>query len=325
MPKVFVTRKIPEKGLELLKNTAEVRVWEGEEPVPRQVLLNEVKDVDGLLSLLTETIDEEVMEAGENLKVISNYAVGYDNIDVKAATQRGIMVTNTPGVLTQATADLTFALILAAARRIVEGVDYVKAGKWKTWGPELLLGRDVYGSTLGIIGLGRIGQAVAERARGFNMKVLYYSRRRKPDVESKLELHYVSLDDLLKKSDFVSIHIALNDETRYLIDYDAFEKMKPSAFLINTARGGVVNPKALYQALVNRKIAGAALDVTEPEPIQPKDPILDLDNVIVLPHIGSATVRTRTRMAVMAAENLTAALKGETPPYLINKEVLKKG
>ncbi|MDI3500332.1 MAG: glyoxylate reductase [Thermoanaerobacter sp.] len=322
-PKVFVTRIIPEEGLNILREIADIKVWQEELPPPREVLLKEVKEVDGLLSLLTDKIDAELMDRAKKLKIVSNYAVGYDNIDLEEATKRGIMATNTPGVLTETTADLAFALLMATARRIVEGDKFVRAGKWKTWGPMLLLGQDIYGATLGLIGLGRIGYAVAKRAKGFDMKVMYYDQVRNEKAEQELGLEFVTLEKLLKESDFVSIHVPLTPQTRHLINEKTLSLMKKNAILINTARGPVVDEKALYEALVNNRIAGAGLDVMDPEPPSMDNPLLKLDNVILLPHIASASVATRTKMAIMAAENLVAGLKGEIPPNLLNKEVLK--
>ncbi len=264
------------------------------------------------------------MDAAPKLRVISNYAVGFDNIEVEEATKRGIIVGNTPGVLTDTTADFAFALLMAAARRVVEGVDYVRAGKWKTWGPKLLLGHDIHGSTLGIIGLGRIGGAVARRARGFDMRILYYDIRRREDLEEELGVEYADLETVLKEADFVTLHTTLTPETYHLIGLRELKLMKKTAILINTSRGPVVDPKALYEALKDGEIAYAALDVTEPEPIQVDDPLLTLDNIIIVPHMASASRSTRGKMAVMAAENLIAGLKGEMPPNPVNPEVFKE-
>ena len=321
--KVFVTRIIPDEGLKLILENCDAEVWQAETPPPKEIIIEKIKDCEGILTLLTDKIDAEIMDRAPKLRIISNYAVGYDNIDVKSATQRGIMVTNTPGVLTETTADLAFALILATARRIVEADKFTRSGKWKSWGPMLFLGRDVYGATLGIIGLGRIGQAVARRAKGFNMKVIYYSRKRKEDVERELGVEYRELRSLLREADIVSIHTPLTEETYHLIGEKELSLMKPTAILINTARGAVVDQKALYKALKERRIFGAGLDVYEKEPIDADDPLLELDNVVLLPHIGSASVETRGRMARMAAENLLAGLRGEKPPNLVNPEVLK--
>jgi len=320
-PVVYVTRRIPETGLAPVREACQVRLWEGELPPPKTVLLQEVADCDGLLCLLTDPIDDEVMAAGPRLRVISQMAVGVDNIDLRAATVRGIPVGHTPGVLTEATADFTFALLMAAARRIPEGVDYVRAGKWRTWEPMGLLGVDVWGATLGIVGIGRIGTAVARRAHGFAMHILYYDPTRRPELEAGLGIEYAELDDLLARSDFVSLHCPLTPETYHLIGEAALRRMKPTAILINAARGPVVDPAALVRALSEGWIRAAALDVTEPEPIPPDHPLLSLPNCIVLPHIASATVSTRERMAAMAAENLLAGLRGERLPYCANPEV----
>jgi len=323
-PKVYVTRLIPEEGLEMVREFCDAEVWEGELPPPREVLLEKVRDIEGLLCLLTDKVDAELMDAAPKLKVVSNYAVGYDNIDVAEATKRGIIVGNTPGVLTDTTADLAFALLMAAARRIVEADKFVRAGKWKTWGPRLFLGRDVHGATLGIIGFGRIGKAVAKRAMGFGMRILYYDIRRSEDLEKEWGVEYTDMDTLLRESDFVTIHTILSPETYHLISDREFKLMKKTAILVNAARGPIVDPKALYRALTEGEIAYAALDVTEPEPIPPDDPLLELDNIIIVPHIGSASYATRAKMATMAAENLIAGLKGEMPPNPVNPEVFEK-
>lgn len=307
-PKVFVSRIIPAAGLDKIKAECEVDLWTEQMPPPYEVLTERVKGVDGLLCLLTDRIDGALMDAaGPQLKVISQMAVGYDNIDIAAATERGIPVGNTPGVLTEATADLTFALLLAAARRIVEGVNYIKAGEWKTWEPETLLGADLTGATLGIVGWGRIGQAVAKRASGFDMRIIAHSRS--PISEDGVK--QVDFDTLLAKSDFVSLHTPLTPETRHLINREALRKMKHTAILINTARGPIVDQEALYDALTDGTIAYAALDVTDPEPMQPDHPLLSLPNVTIVPHIGSASVQTRNRMAEIAADNLLAGLSGK--------------
>ncbi len=317
-PKVLVTRRVHPDALRLLRETCQVDLWEEDRPIPREELLARVSDVEGLYSMLTDRIDEELLDHAPHLRVISNMAVGYDNIDVAACTRRGIPVGHTPGVLTDTTADLAFALILAAARRLVEGVDYVRAGKWQTWSPDLLLGYDVYGATLGILGLGRIGAAVARRAMGFGMRVLYTSRRRHEETEAALGLTYVDLDTLLASSDIVSIHAPLTPETYHLIGEKELRRMKKTAILVNTGRGGIVDPQALYRGLSEGWIAYAALDVTEPEPIPPTHPLLSLPNCIIVPHIGSATHATRRRMALMAAENLLAGLQGRPLPHCVN-------
>lgn len=322
--KVFVTRIIPEAGLKLVLENCDAEVWQEETPPPREVLIEKIRDCEGVLTLLSDKMDAEVMDNAPKLRVISNYAVGYDNIDVPEATKRGIMVTNTPGVLTETTADLAFALILATARRIVEADKYTRMGIWKTWGPMLLLGRDVYGATLGIIGFGRIGQAVARRAKGFNMRILYYDIKRNEEAERELGAEYRDLPSLLKEADIVSIHTPLTKETYHMIGEKELYLMKPTAILVNTARGAVVDQKALYKVLKEKRIFGAGLDVYEKEPIDKDDPLIELDNVVLLPHIGSASVETREKMAIMAAENLLAGLRGERPKHLVNPEVLER-
>jgi glyoxylate reductase len=265
------------------------------------------------------------MDVEPRLRVISQFAVGFDNIDTKAATARGIPVGNTPGVLTDTTADFAFTLLMAAARRVVEGMDYVRAGKWKTWGPKLLLGQDIHRATLGLIGFGRIGQGMARRASGFDMRVLYYDVYRREDLEKTMGVIYADLDTLFRESDFVSVHTDLNPQTRHMINDDAFAKMKPSAILINSARGPIVDPDALYRALRDGKIAGAGLDVTEPEPLPADSPLVTLPNCLIVPHIASASVHTRGKMAEMAAHNLLAGLRGERLPHCANPEVYERG
>lgn len=325
MAKVYVTRPLAEEALQAVRAEAEMSLWEDPDlPPPREILLREVRAVEGLLCLLTDMVDEEVMAAGEGLRVISNCAVGYDNIDLAAATARSIMVCNTPGVLTQTTADLAWALLMAAARRIVSADAYLRAGKWKSWSPQLMLGQDIGGATLGIVGLGRIGQAVARRAKGFDMRLLYTDVSPKPEAEAEVEAEFVDLPTLLKAADFVSIHTPLTEETHHLIGAEELALMKPSAVLVNTARGPVVDGAALAEALREGRIFAAGLDVFEREPIDLDDPLLELDNVVLLPHIGSGSVATRTRMANMAAANLIAGIKGQRPPNLVNPEVLSQ-
>ena len=321
-PRCFVTRVIPEAGTELVMKHLDAEVWEGELPPPRDVFLQRVRGVQGILCLLSDRIDKEVMDAaGDSLRVISVMAVGYDNVDVGEATKRGVLVTNTPGALTETTADLTFALILAIARRVVEAAQFVKEGKWKAWSPTLLLGEDVHGKTIGIIGFGRIGQAVARRARGFDMEVLYYDYKgRVFDGGKRCD----TLDELLSRADFVSLHIPSKPENRKLVDKRFFEKMKPTAFFINVARGDLVDTDALVEALREKRIKGAALDCTDPEPLPKDHPLLGLDNCIVLPHIGSASDKTRNEIAKLAAINLIKALSGEMPPHPVNPEVLAR-
>jgi glyoxylate reductase len=322
-PNVFVTRIIPEKGLEVIRDFCEVDVWEAELPPSRDELLQHIRGVDGVLCLLTDKIDGEVMdEAGSQLKVISNFAVGFDNIDVRAATARNISVGNTPDVLTDATADFAFALLMAVARRIPEAERYVHERKWKTWGPMTLLGVDVKGATLGLVGFGRIGKAMARRARGFDMRVIYYDRSEK-NPNRDLKATPVDFETLLKEADVVSLHTPLTPDTHHLIDAEAFSRMKPNAVLINTARGPVVDPDALYEALKAKRIFGAGLDVTEPEPLPQDSPLLTLDNLVIAPHIASASQTARDQMSWMAAQNLIAGLKGEPLPNCVNPQVYK--
>lgn len=323
-PVVFITRRIPDQGLSLILEQCQAEVWPEETPPPREVLLEKVRQCDGLLSLLTDRIDATLMDNAPRLRVVSNMAVGFDNIDVAAATERGILVGNTPEVLTDTTADFAFALLMATARRIGEAIDYVRAGKWKTWGPMLLLGQDVHGATLGLIGLGRIGSAVARRAQGFNMRVLYYDVVRRQDLEQQMGIIYTDLDTLLAESDFVSLHAPLTPQTRHIINADNLRKMKPTAILINTARGPLVDSKALYEALRDGVIAYAGLDVTDPEPIPMDDPLLTLPNCLIVPHIASASVATRGKMAELAARNLLAGLRGEVLPTHLNPEALAR-
>lgn len=322
-PKVYVTRLLPQAAMDRIQSFCDAKVWESELPPPREVLLQNVTEIEGLLSLLTDKVDAELIDKAKRLKVVSNCAVGFDNIDVQEATRRGIIVGNTPGVLTDTTADFAFALLMAAARRVVEGDRLARAGNWKTWGPMVLLGRDIHNATLGIVGFGRIGFAVAKRAQGFGMKILYSDVVRNKQAESELGVEYVDMDRLLAESDFITVHTNLTAETHHLIGQKQFEKMKRTAILVNTSRGPIVDNMALYEALRTGKIAYAALDVTEPEPIPVNHPLLTLDNVIIVPHIASASVATRTKMALMAADNLIAGLRGEMPPNPVNPEVLK--
>jgi glyoxylate reductase len=323
-PKVFVTRIIPEKGFELIKGFCDVDLWTDELPPSREDLLQHVQGVDGLLCLLTDKIDDEVMHAaGPQLKVISNFAVGYDNVDVPAATARGVAVCNTPDVLTETTADFAFALMMAVARRIPEAERYVHEGKWKTWGPKTLLGVEVKGATLGLIGFGRIGKAVARRAVGFDMHVIYYDPT-EPEISSDIKALKVDFETLLKESDFISLHTPLTNETRHLINSEALSKMKPTTVLINTARGPIVDPDALYEALKHNRIFGAGLDVTEPEPLPLDSPLLTLDNIVIAPHIASASITARDNMSWMAAKNLIAGLKGERLPNCVNPQVYQQ-
>jgi len=327
-PKVFVTRQIPEKGLKMIEEYYNVEVWDKYTPPPREVLLQKAREVDALVTLLTDKIDKELLDNAPRLRIVAQYAVGFDNIDVEYATKRGVYVTNTPGVLTDATADLTWAILLAAARRVVEADKFVRSGDyWRTgtgWHPMMMLGAHVTGKTLGIIGMGRIGRAVARRAKGFGMRVLYYQRHRLPeDVERELGAKYVDLETLLRESDFVSIHVPLTKETYHMIGERELRLMKRTAILVNTARGAVIDTDALVKALKEGWIAAAALDVFEQEPLPPDHPLTKLNNVVLTPHIGSATIETRTQMAELVAQNLIAFYKGEVPPTLVNKEVVK--
>lgn len=321
-PRVFVTREIFSDALEDIRLAADLDLWTDELPPPRSELLNRAVGVDGILCLLTDKIDREFMDAaGPRLKVISQIAVGFDNIDVPEATKRGIPVGNTPDVLTQTTADAAWALMLSAARRIGESERAARAGRWRTWHPLHYLGQDVYGATLGIVGMGRIGFHVAKRSIGFDMKVIYHDVVRQDRYESELDMEYVDMDTLLARSDFVSLHTVLNESTRHLIDARALSKMKPSAVLVNAARGSIVDPKALYEALRSRQISAAGLDVTEPEPIPADDPLLTLENCIIVPHIASASVSTRREMSRIAAANLLNGIAGERLVTCVNPEV----
>jgi glyoxylate reductase len=322
-PKVFVARLIPEEGLAKVTEATDATVWPDELPPPREKLLAAVEGCAGVLTLLTDRVDAEFLDrAGKGLKVVSNYAVGFDNVDVPECTRRGIPVGNTPGVLTETTADLAFALLMAAARRLPEADRYVRARKWRTWGPMLLLGPDVHGATIGIVGFGRIGQALAKRAAGFGMRILYHDVNRLPDdVTKPLGAVYTPLEELLATADFVSLHVNLTPETRHLIDGAALRRMKKSAVLVNTSRGPVVDGRALFEALRDGEIFAAGLDVTDPEPLPADDPLLTLDNCLVVPHIASASRATRAKMADMAAANLLAGLRGERLPTPVNPEV----
>jgi glyoxylate reductase len=325
-PKIYVTRQLFKPAIDILEKHGTVEIFEGEDnPIPRALLLEKVLNADGLLSLLTDKIDREVFEIGKKLRVISNYAVGFNNIDVAEATKRGIWVTNTPGILTETTADCAFALIMASARRIPEGDRNIRAKKWvHAWGPKMFIGTDIHGKTLGIIGMGRIGKAMIKRAQGFNMNVIYNNPKRIPELEKEHNIFFETLDALLEKSDFVSIHTPLNDKTHHLIGKQQLVKMKKTAYLINTSRGPVVDEAALYEALKAKKIAGAGLDVFENEPIDPTNPLIKLDNIVLTPHIASASIETRTAMAVRAAKNLVAVLGGEEPLNQVNPEVKKR-
>lgn len=322
-PKVFVTRKLPEKALKMIRAECDMEINPHDRVLTKEELISGISDKDGMLCLLTDEIDEEVIDSGRNLRIIANYAVGYNNIDVSAATKRKIPVTNTPGVLTDTTADMAWALIFAIARRVVEADKFTREGMYKGWGPMMFLGGDIYRKTLGIVGLGRIGKSVVRRAKGFDMRVLYFDAFRADEkVEKELSIKYVSLEELLKESDFVSIHVPLLPSTRHLIGEKELLMMKKTAYLINNSRGPVIDEEALVKALRDKEIAGAALDVFENEPeISPG--LADLENVVLTPHISSASIETRTKMAVIAAENLLAGLKGIRPPNIVNPEALE--
>jgi glyoxylate reductase len=320
---VFVARVIPDEGLAPVRDACEVDLWTDPLPPPRDELLRRVAGKEGLLTLLTDRVDAELLDAaGPQLKVVSNYAVGFDNFDIPELTRRRIPAGNTPGVLTETTADLAFALMMAAARRVDEGSRYVRQGRWKTWGPMLLMGVDLHGATLGIVGFGRIGREMAKRASGFGMQVVYHDvHPATPDEERALSARRVEMDELLAGSDMISLHTNLTDETRHLIDAAALARMKPTAILVNTSRGPVVDQAALFEALRDGQIFAAALDVTDPEPMAPDDPLLTLENCLVVPHIASATGVTRGKMAAIAAANLLAGLRGDPLPSCINPEV----
>ncbi len=318
-PRVFVTRQIPENGLQRLRQFAEVEVWPGEMPPGRDELLKHAQGCHGLLTLLSDQVDATLLEhAGPQLRVVCNYAVGFNNIDVAAARQRGIAVGNTPDVLTDATADLAVALMLAAARRLPEAIDQVRQGEWKTWEPLGLIGVDLKGKTLGIIGMGRIGLAVAQRLHaGWGMDVRYTARSPKPDADQQLGAQHVQLDALLADSDFISVHCPLNDETRGLLGAEQFSRMRSSAVLVNTARGEVIDQDALVSALSERKLFAAGLDVTTPEPLPPEHPLVSLPNCVIAPHIGSASQDSRDQMAMIAANNIIAGLQGQPLPHAV--------
>lgn len=320
LKKVLVTRQIPEAGLSMLRNDCDLDIYQQDQAIPRQLLLEKISQVDGLLCLLSESIDEELLSKVTRLKVVSNYAVGYDNIDVGAATRRGIVVTNTPGVLTEATADMAWTLLLTAARRVGEGDRIMRLQRFQGWGPLFLLGQDLQGKTLGILGAGRIGSAVAGRSVGWNMNILYYDRAVNQGLERKHSAKKVDLDQLIRTADFISIHLPLSAETHHLINEGNLRRMKKSAVLINTARGPIIDEKALVMALREKWIAAAGLDVYQDEP-RMAEGLSELENVVLAPHIGSATVKTRDDMARIAASNLLAVLDGKRPPNPVNPEV----
>ncbi len=322
-PLVAVTRDIPQPGLDILEAACELRIWPNEMPPTAEELAEFLEGADGALTLLDDRIDGAVLDAHPQLKIVSNFAVGYDNIDVDDATARGVAVCNTPGVLTETTAEFAFALLMATARRVVEAQAYIRDGKWKTWGPKVLLGQNVTGATLGIVGFGRIGQAMAKMASGFDMRILVPDSSTSLDAARDIGAEVVPMDQLLAESDFVSLHVALNDDTYHLFGADEFAKMKPTAILINAARGRVVDTEALLEALTSGQILAAGLDVSDPEPLPKDHPLVSLPNCTIAPHIASATVQTRDKMSTMAATNLVTFFRGERPPFVVNPDVLE--
>jgi glyoxylate reductase len=323
-PKVYVTRELPERGLKVIKEKFDTEVWTEYAPPPKKVIMEKAKNVDALATLLSDKIDAEVFDVAPKLKIVAQMAVGFDNINLPEATKRGIYVTNTPEVLTDTTADFAWALLMAVARRVAEADKYVRTGKWKVgWHPDMMQGRDVYNATIGIVGAGRIGYAVAKRATGFGMKILFYDVIPRPEIEKDFGAKKVDLNTLFKESDYVSVHVPLMKETYHLVNEEKLKLMKKTAYLINNSRGPVVDEKALYQALKEGRIAGAGLDVFEQEPTPLDNPLLKLDNVVVAPHISSASYETRSKMAEMVADNLVSFFEGREPPNLINPDVLK--
>jgi glyoxylate reductase len=323
-PSIYITRKLPDVCIADLQEKFDVKMWESEEiAVPQDVLFSEVETADALLTVVSDPVTEELLSVAKNLKVVANMAVGYDNIDVEAATRRGVYVCNTPDVLTETTADLTFALLLATARRVVEAAEFTKEGKWQSWSPFLLAGHDVHHKTIGICGMGKIGEAVARRAKGFGMEILYHNRTRKQEAENEIGAKYCSFDSLIAQSDYVVAMAPLTNETRHMFNAEVFKKMKSSAIFINTSRGAVADETALYEALEQKEIAGAGLDVFEAEPIAADHPLLKLSNVTALPHIGSASIDTRMEMIHICVENIQRILTGERPKTLVNKSVLE--
>lgn len=322
-PTVYITSPLPDAAMRIIASACDYRQWTEDRPVPRDVLLREIANVDGVLARLTDRIDAGFLDAAPACRVVANCAVGYDNIDVPALTERGVLATNTPGVLTETTADLAWALMMAAGRRIVEGQDTIRQGRWNSASLMFMTGQDIHGATLGVVGPGRIGAAVIRRARGFDMKVLYHSRNRHPELEAESGAEYRALDDLLRESDFVVVLVPLSDATRGMFGAREFALMKETAVFVNVARGPVVKEMELLEALKQGRPWAAGLDVFEKEPIGPEHPLLALPNVVAVPHIGSASVATRTKMATLAATNLVAALTGQRVPAPINPEVLR--
>lgn len=320
MGRILITRKLPGNCINELSKKYEIDLWQGKEQIPYYELKNRIKDKDALICLLSDKIDREIIDNAPNLKIIANYAVGYDNIDVEYATKKGIYVTNTPGVLTDATAELAWALLFSVARRVREGDIFLREGKFKGWQPELFLGKEVTNSSIGVIGAGRIGQSFMKKGIGFNIKWCYYSRKRKPEVEKEFNAEYITPLEMFEKCDFVSLHVPLTKETYHLIGKEHFDRAKGRVILINTARGPVVDEKEMIKALYDGRLKGAGLDVYENEPYVPEE-LIRLNNVVLLPHIGSATYKTRTKMAEMVCKNVDSALSGKIPPNLVNREL----
>ena len=320
LPKVFVTRTIPREAQEILSSVSEIEIWPKETKPPQEVMIKKASECIGFFTTIEDQINYEVLESGkDSLQIVSNYAVGYDNFDINLATKYGIIMCNTPDVLSKTTADLAFGLMISLARNIVTGDKFVRAGNWTHWHPSTLLGYDVHGMNLLVVGLGRIGVEMCRRAFGFNMDVSYYSRTQKPDLENELGLKFIpNFDEAISKADFISIHTSLTAETNHLFGKEQFEIMKENAIIVNTARGPIIDMESLYIALVNKQIAGAALDVTEPEPLNMNHPLLSLENFVVTPHIGSASIETRKKMAIAAAKNIEAFLLNKIIPSRIN-------
>ena len=321
--KIYVTRVIVPDAIERLQNEFEVEVWEEPTPPPKELMMEKVRECDGMMIESNDVMDSEVFAAAEKLKVVGTRAIGYDNIDINAATAKGVAIGNTPGILHESCADFTMGLILSLARQVSRSNRKVIAGEWKIFDQTPYLGTDVYGKTLGLIGLGLIGTAVAKRATGFDMDILYFSRTRKPELEDEFGVIWTpELKDLLVRSDYVSVHVPLGPDTQGFIGETELAAMKPEAFLINTSRGGTVDPDALRKALLEGRIAGAALDVTSPEPISKDDPLVFMENVLITPHIASASAATLRKMGLMAADNIIARLRGEEMPACLNPEAL---
>ncbi len=323
-PRAYITRRLPDAAIEILRRDCEVEMWPEERTaVPRAELLRAAAEADGLLTILVDKVDQELLDAAPRLRVVANMAVGYDNVDLPALNRRGVLLTNTPGVLTETTADLAWALILAAGRRIVEGQKLIEAGGWGPWYPMQMVGQDIFGATLGVVGAGRIGAAVLRRGRGFGMSLRYHNRRPAPELEAETGAQYRTLDAILAESDFLVVTVPLGPETRGMFGADQFARMKPTSVFVNVARGPIVREADLEQALRAGRPWAAGIDVFEREPIGPEHPLLKLPNLVAVPHIGSASVATHTRMATLAAENLAAALSGRPAPTPVNPEVLK--